>query len=270
MRLKAYTPFTSAGIQSAIAYKWNFLGFFFGQIFFTFVMFFLWRAVFRHTPGGLIGGFTFLDMTIYIFVANITGFLADTDASYVVGEEIVQGSISMRLIKPVSFNLSILFTELGQKLIIITLVAIPVFLGLEWFRYSQSGHLEFSIATFTIYLVSVSLSYLVMFFFDVCFGYLAFIFKNLWGINMLKFGVLNFLSGGMVPLGLLPMAIQRALTVLPFASMRYTPVMIYTGKYQGLMILSALGTQILWVLLLYGLSSLIWKLTERHLTIQGG
>jgi ABC-2 type transport system permease protein len=270
MKLKAYTPFTSAGIQSAIAYKWNFLGFFLGQLFFTFVMFFLWRAVFRYTPGGMIGGFTFLDMTLYIFVANITGFLADTEASYMVGEEIIQGSIAMRLIKPVSFNLSILFTELGQKLIIMILVALPVFCGLEWFRFSQSGSIEFSLGTFILYLVSVGLSYLVMFFFDICFGYLAFVFKNLWGINMLKFSVLNFLSGGMIPLGMLPLAVQRVLMLLPFASMRYTPVMIYTGKYQGFTILSALGTQFLWVLLLYSLSKFIWKLTEQHLTIQGG
>ncbi|MCA1951024.1 MAG: ABC-2 family transporter protein [Treponema sp.] len=270
MRLKAYTPFTSAGIQSAIAYKWNFLGFFFGQVFFTFVMFFLWRAVFRYSPGGSIGGFTFLDMTIYIFAANITGFLVDTEASYIVGEEIVQGSIAMRMIKPVSFNLSILFTELGQKLIIMLLVAIPVFAGLEWFRYAQTGLLQFSPATFALYLISVGLSYLVMFFFDVCFGYLAFIFKNLWGINMLKFGILNFLSGGMIPLGFLPQTVQRVLAFLPFGSMRYTPVMIYTGKYQGLMILSAMATQIFWAALLYGLSALIWRLTERHLTVQGG
>ncbi|WP_304244965.1 ABC-2 family transporter protein [Gracilinema caldarium] len=270
MRFKAYTPFTSAGIQSAIAYKWNFLGFFFGQIFFTFVMFFLWRAVFRYTPGGLIGGFTFLDMTLYIFAANITGFLTDTDASYVVGEEIVQGTIAMRLIKPVSFNLSILFTELGQKLIIISMVALPVFAGLEWYRFTQSGFIQFSLPTFLFYMISAGLSYLVMFFFDVCFGYLAFVFKNLWGINILKFGLLNFLSGGMIPLAFFPPMVQRVMGFLPFASMRYTPVMIYTEKYQGLMILSAMGTQILWVLLLYGLSRLIWKLTEQHLTVQGG
>ncbi|MFQ3547459.1 MAG: ABC-2 family transporter protein, partial [Termitinemataceae bacterium] len=206
----------------------------------------------------------------YIFAANITGYLADTDASYVVGEEIVQGSISMRLIKPVSFNLSILFTELGQKLIILFLVGIPVLAGLEWFRFSQVHQVQISAVTIVMYLMSAALSYLVMFFFDVCFGYLAFVFKNLWGINLLKFGILNFMSGGMIPLGFLPQWVQRVLDFSPFPSMRYTPVMIYTGKYQGLELLYALGIQVLWIFLLYGLSSLIWKVTEGYLTVQGG
>lgn len=270
MRLKAYLPFTSAGIQSAMAYKWNFLGFFFGEIFFTFVMYYLWKAVFVNTPGGIISGFSLLDMTVYIFVANITGFLAGTDASYAVGEEIIEGTISMRMIKPVSFNLSLLFTELGGKLITVLLILLPIFTGLEIFRYIQTGIIHFSPVNLGLYLVSTALSYLVMFFFDLCFGFLAFVLKNLWGFNLLKFGILNFLSGGMIPLIFFPLWARTVMDFLPFASMRYTPVMIYTGMFEGFRIVEALAIQLFWIGALYLLSSLIWRFTIRHLTVQGG
>ena len=270
MNIKAYLPFANAGVQSQLAYKWNFLGFFIGEIFFSFVLYYLWKAVFLHTAPGTINGFDILDMTVYIFVTNITGYLVGTDVAYAVGEEIVDGSIAMRIIKPVSYDMSLLVTELGGKAVLFCMILVPVFTGVELFRWSQAGAVMFSLPRFLTYLCSAGLSYLILFYFDLCFGFLAFALKNLWGINLLKASIIRFLSGGMIPLAFFPLWALGVLKFLPFASMSYTPVMIYTGMYGANETLQAVALQVFWIAALYGLSKFIWKVTINQLTVQGG
>lgn len=270
MRVKAYLPFVSAGIQSQLVYKWNFLGFFVGEIFFTFVMYYLWKAVFLHTETGIINGFTIIDMTVYIFVSNITQFLTGTDASYSIGEEIVEGSVSMRMIKPVSYDISLLFTEIGSKVVLLVLILIPVFTGIEVFRFVQTGVVSFSVIRLCVYLVSAALSYLILFYCDLCFGFLAFVLKNLWGFNLLKASIVRFLSGGMIPLVFFPAWALGVLQFFPFASMCYTPIMIYTGSWRFSQIFCALSLQVFWIFVFWAFSRIIWHLTVKRLTVQGG
>lgn len=270
MNAKAYLPFAGAGIQSSLAYKWNFLGFFIGEIFSSFVMYFLWRAVYAHSGGGAINGFSMMDMTVYIFVSNITGFLTFSDVSYAVGEEILDGSISMRLIKPVNYELSLIFQELGSKLVTFALVLVPVFACVEAYRFVATGAICFSAARFALYLASMTLSYFILFYFDLCFGFLAFAVKNLWGFNMLKGNIVGFLSGSIIPLAFYPGWALPILDFMPFASMGYTPVMIYTGMYDARMIALSIARQILWVAILWTASKIVWHATVKHLTVQGG
>lgn len=44
---KTYSPFSRAGVQSAMAYRANFIFFLIGEIFKCFVMYFIWKAVFN-------------------------------------------------------------------------------------------------------------------------------------------------------------------------------------------------------------------------------
>jgi ABC-2 type transport system permease protein len=132
------------------------------------------------------------------------------------------------------------------------------------------GGIRFDILTFLIYLLSCVLAYLVNFFFNICFGFLAFVVKYLWGANMMKACVVGFLSGTIIPLAFLPKPLETAFLILPFASLNYTPVMIYMGKYTGLEMLWYMGLQLFWVFAFWALSKLLWKLSVKRLCVQGG
>ena len=99
---------------------------------------------------------------------------------------------------------------------------------------------------------------------------IAFYVKNLWGIGILKNSIIGFLSGSRIPLAFMPNGLRICLEYLPFASMSYTPVMIYMGKYGVYEIIFRIGLQILWAVLLYGLSKLIWFGAIKKLCVQGG
>ena len=46
--------------------------------------------------------------------------------------------------------------------------------------------------------------------------------------------------------------------------------MIYIGRYSGLTLLYYLGLQLFWALAFWGLSKFLWRVSVKHLTVQGG
>ena len=267
---KTYLPFTRAGIQAAMAYRTNFIAFFFGSIVYCLVMYYIWRAVFNASGEGMMNGFTMTDMTVFLFITALTNFLTESDGSYDVGEEVRDGNIAMRLIKPVGFHSTFLFTEMGWKLLVFAMIFAPVVVGVEIYKYHAYGGFAFDIAKFLLYLLSLMMSYLFSFYMNVCFGFMAFFLKNLWGFNIIKSGILRFVSGAVVPLALMPDGLRQVLEWMPFSSLCYTPVMIYMGKYSGVEIALRLAIQLSWVIGFYLISKLILSAALRHVSVQGG
>ena len=223
---RRYKPFINAGVQELITYRVNFILYRIGDVMGAFVAFYLWKAVFDSSQESLIQGFSMADITLYIIMSFVTNLLTRSDSSFMIGEEVKDGSIIMRLLRPVHFAAS--------------------------------------------YLFSLTLAYLINFFFNICFGFSAFVFKNLWGSNLLKTSIVAFMSGSLIPLAFFPKVISDILSFLPFSSLIYTPVMIIVGKYDASQILQALLLQLFWLIVMVGLSQLIWKRVQSFITIQGG
>lgn len=218
----------------------------------------------------MINGFTMTDMTVFLFITALTNFLTDSDGSYDVGEEVKDGNIAMRLIKPVGFHSTFLFTEIGWKLLIFSMIFAPVVIGVEIYKFHAYGGFAFDITSFLLYLLSMVMSYLFSFYMNVCFGFMAFFLKNLWGFNIIKSGILRFVSGAVVPLALMPDGLRKVLEWMPFSSLCYTPVMIYMGKYSGGEIALHLAIQFGWVIGFYLISKFILSTALRHVSVQGG
>ena len=68
----------------------------------------------------------------------------------------------------------------------------------------------------------------------------------------------------------MPDALRIVLTYLPFASLSYTPVMIYMGIYTGSQIAFSMVLQIFWLVFFVVVSKLLWKSAMKHLCLQGG
>ena len=269
-RLRTYLPFVNAGIQEVATYRVNWIFFMLGNALACFVSYFIWAAVYGSGGGGAINGFTLPQMIVYIVLMFLTGTIIASDGAYVVGEEIRDGTIAMRLIKPVSYNATFLFQELGNKLPTEIAIAAPMIITVEIIRTVLSGSLQFNALSLLLYILSCVLAYLINFYFNICFGFIAFVIKYLWGANMMKNVVIGFLSGTVIPLSFLPGVMERVFLLLPFASLNYTPVMIYMGVYQGTELLYYIGLQVFWALFFFGLSKLLWVVSVRRLSVQGG
>ena len=267
---RTYKPFTRAGMQELIAYRANFICFLIGEIMSAFIMYFVWKAVFLSTDSETFMGFTMEDMVVYLFITFLTGYLTYSDGAFSVGEEIVDGSIAMRMIKPCSFEMCFLFQELGNRIVSAAMIFVPIVAGVEIYRYAVSGVFRLQIGFFLLYIVSLLIAYMISFYFNVCYGFMAFFFKNLWGTTLIKETVVGFLSGAVIPLAFLPSGLAAVLNFLPFASLSYTPVMIYMGMYSYGEIAWRIGLQLFWLLVMYGISKLVWRSAVKHLAVQGG
>jgi len=183
---RRYKPFINAGVQELITYRVNFILYRIGDVMGAFVAFYLWKAVFDSSQDSLIQGFSMADITLYIIMSFVTNLLTRSDGSFMIGEEVKDGSIIMRLLRPVHFAASYLFTELGSKWLIFISVGLP-FLSVIVLMKILSGQGIVEVLGLTVlYLFSLTLAYLINFFFNICFGFSAFVFKNLWGSNLLK------------------------------------------------------------------------------------
>lgn len=269
-RRRVFFPLIRAGMERMSAYRLNFLAYFIGNLMYCFIMYFIWKTVFSYSGSSSFMNFSMADMVTYLFITNLTGYMTFTSATQDIGESIKDGSFSMLMIKPISFETYELFQEIGNKVIIAALLMTPIVIGVEWYRSDLAGKVMFSFAYFVIYLFSLCLSYLLSFYFSMCVGFLAFFLKNIWGFSLLKTNLVNFFSGAVIPIAFMPQWAQNILYCLPFASLSYTPVMIYMGKYGALQTALSLFLQAFWALAFWALSKLVWLISLKHVTVQGG
>lgn len=267
--LRIYKPFTRAGLLEMVAYRVNFTFFLLGEIMRCFVMFFVWKAVFDSSAESTIFGFTYDNMVVYIFITFLSGYITYSDGSYAVGKEILDGSIAMRMIKPVDFDMCFLFQELGGKFLQLLIVFLPITVGVEAYRWIANGAFMLNVPMFFLYILSLLLAYGINFFFNVIYGFLAFYLKNLWGTGIIKEVIVSFLSGATVPLAFMG-ALGDVLGYLPFASLSYTPVMIYMGMYDVPQIIFYMGLQFLWLVIFAVTSKLILRGAMKRLVVHGG
>ena len=93
---------------------------------------------------------------------------------------------------------------------------------------------------------------------------------NIWGFSILKTSIIKFFSGSLIPLAFFPEIVRNIFEQLPFASLVYTPVMIYMGKLKGIDLAFAFGKQIAWIIVFVVIAKLMWRLAEKRLAVQGG
>ena len=168
-KLKIYLPFVSAGMQEVATYRVNWIFYMLGNVMTCGVSYFIWKAVYASGGSGAISGFTMPQMVVYIVMMFLTNTIIASDVSYVIGEEVRDGAIAMRLLKPVSYNATFLFQEIGNKLFTEFILAVPLVPAAELIRFAFYGSVQFNPLAFVLFLLSATLAYLMNFFFNICF-----------------------------------------------------------------------------------------------------
>lgn len=269
-RLKLYWPFSKGVIQTIMSYRINFFMFVFGNLMKTFVIYYLWKAVFLSSSTNNLNGFTLNDMIIYIFMSSLTAGTIGTGTEQDIGQEVRDGSIAVNLIKPINYKIRMFFISIGSLIYQFMFVLVPVWLGLLAVRYFTVGELPPDIWTIALYFFSITLGFIVSYFMNFCFGLLSFYVTNMWGLSHLKEAVLLFFSGQLIPIAFFPELMQKIIQFFPFSSLNYIPVMVYLKKLTGLALIQALGIQLLWIAILYLLSLWLWNKAINKLVILGG
>lgn len=267
-KLKMYLPFTFNTFQMLLSYKANVIIFMMGEWLMLLVSFFLWKAIFSSSPDQILNGFTLEEMYAYIMFSFLTGLMTSVDISFDISREVKDGTIAINLIRPISYEMRMLFQALGGVLYNFIVIFIAAFLVVNVLLYQTTGTLY--IQQLPLFALSLSIGLLINFYFSYTFGLLSFKLTNMWGVSQIMGALSQLLSGALIPLVFFPDLVQKIIQVLPFSSIIYTPVMIYLGKLSGMDVAYFILLQLFWLLVMVMLSRTVWKAVVKSLTILGG
>lgn len=90
------------------------------------------------------------------------------------------------------------------------------------------------------------------------------------GLRMVTVSMVEFFSGGVIPLPFFPDGVREVFEMLPFASMQNVPLRIYSGDLQGSEMYRAILLQIFWLCTLIAVGKVLDTLAMKKITVQGG
>lgn len=266
-KIKRYSAFFLAELEKAMAYRFSFFTSLLADVVKTLVMYAVWVAVYQQRS--TIAGFSFPMMVTYLFVSqtisNIYAF--KNDASRSVARQIRKGTIIFDLLRPVHYVSARLSENLGQTVlqVFFSFLMLVIF-GLIIPEIAAPA----SWLCFALFLLSLVIGYFIMFSVCLISGLLSFWLMNNWGLRNVRMAIVSFFSGAMVPLSMLPKWMQAVLNFLPFKDIIYTPTMIYMGQYSTGQMWTKLVIQLLWALIMWGLTEWLFSKAIHHISVNGG
>lgn len=268
MKISCYSPFIANTVKRNMAYRGAFFIRLVSRFFTVLVTYYLWRAIFQSSMTLEIQGFTFEEMKVYITINFLTGIITGISGPTAlnIAGDVTDGSISIQLIRPISYRLIKLSENMGDLAGNFLFQVIPFFLFFMVTGFAGKP----AVMNLVLYFVSVFLGFLCMFYFGFLFGLFSFYTTYFFGLNMAMSAVLQFFSGALIPLSFFPDNMERIIRLLPFASMNYTPLMLYIGKMSLTESRNAIIQQVVWIIFFYLAGRAMWYFSIKKLTILGG
>jgi ABC-2 type transport system permease protein len=263
--MKPYLAHIKGVYMSQIVYRSGFIFTALGNLLYIALVYFLWSSIYG--TSSVIHGLTFSQTFVYLAFASSMFILFKTYSDWILSRRILDGSIIVDLFRPIDFQLQLLSRAAGFALANFTIVTLPslavVMLVVGSALPIGIGWLFFPIALVLAFCLSFTLDYVV--------GLSSFYTASLWGISMTKEIIVTLLSGALVPLQFFPEAVQQVLRFLPFQAIYNIPVMLITQPNLGVGdYLQMLAVQMVWLVVLWGLSRLFFNKAIRVLTVAGG
>lgn len=216
------------------------------------VMLAAWLAL---DQGGPVGSFAPRDFVAYylaaIFVRQMTGvwILWDMD------QQIRQGEFSTLLLRPVNPLHHWAVAAMGSKWLRFVLLA-PT-LGVA--AYVLGARYAFDLATITLFVFALVNAWLLSFLVQYVNGLLAFWITQATAVFDVWFGLWSLFGGYLIPLALMPAAVQRVAFWLPFRYQLAVPLEIILGRLQGADLWVGLGMQWAWIGVMLALYRVLWQ-----------
>jgi len=228
------------------------------------VFVYFWRAVYAGTA--TLGGLPLSQTISYILLARLLSPLVETRTIFFFGFMIRQGQIAVELTRPLDMQLRIM-VETFAELLVFLVQRLPLFL-LAWLFFGM--RLPTNPALWAVFFISLVLGQGVIFLFDWMFACLAFYVTETWGLSVVRVGVGSFFSGALLPLAMMPGWLQNIAAAMPFAQALSVPVSFLSGISTVADAPRLWLIQIAWLLALLLLSRIVFIISVRKVTVQGG
>lgn len=265
--MKLFISFCKQQYYSLTAYRTSF----WMTIFNTFIRIYaysmLWMALYRQNSS--VFGVGLSQMLIYstASIALSQAFTWWSGPHIYVESYVKNGKIILDLLKPVDFEHLLFFRGLSETLINFCFYTIPTFLLASIILKVKIFN---SLMQLLLFMIAVSLGYLILFLLNYLLALLSFVTLDLDGYLHAYHGIIAFCSGQVVPLWLYPSMLRKIIDVLPFKGVFYIPLSVLIGDIKGIEFVNAVFYQIFWIFILFIIGRIAWNSILKKIVIQGG
>ena len=244
-RLNKYKQVFITTWENGFIYRLNFIMWRVRMILQLLAIFFLWNAVLKNSPNAF--GYDAPTFLTYIFGSSFVRAIVFSNKSTGVQSDIGSGDLNNHLIRPINYFgywfsqdladklLNILFSvlEIGFLLLILKPPLIPPASLFHAFMFA----------------ISVVLALIMWFYFSMIIGLSTFWMPegNGWPQRFFVYVLLEFFSGGLFPLDILPNTLRSVITNLPTAYLLNHPMQIYLGRIPQSGTFQVLFMMIIWI-----------------------
>jgi ABC-2 type transport system permease protein len=265
-QLRSCLEFSRIGFVNTLAFRLRYYTGIVTYLINVTVYYFIWKALYAAEPN-FATGFNFGQMVTYVAVGWVIRSVYFNNIDQNMASEILEGGISLSLLKPVSVQTMQIGRALGEaafRLVMLTLpAAIVISLVFPVQAPASAAHLvAFGASLAGSIALTGALNFIV--------GTFAIRMKSILGLLRAKYYVQELLSGLLIPMTMFPKSVETVLSYLPFQHIAYTPLLLYLGKLNGWEIALALLVQYFWTVALLAFGAWFWKVMVRSITIHGG
>lgn len=225
---------------------------------------FVWLAIYNN--GKQILGMTFEQVTTYYVLVVSLSPIINWGVNEIMGHAIREGQVLRELLNPISYISYYFGIRIGE-LIESTIVGVLTFaICSVLFKILLPN----GILNFLLFVIIVFLAVVVVYFFELIVGMIAFYTNSIWGIEIFKRSILSIFSGMIAPITLFPEVLQKIANILPFKDCIYTPISIYLGELSYSESYQVILKQCIWIAVLYIIAKILFNKAVKNITVNGG
>jgi ABC-2 type transport system permease protein len=265
--LRALPTLLRVGLAEAIAYRAEMLVWVLSTTM-PFVMWVMWSAVAQVSPvvgqsGKAYGAGAF---TAYFLCTFIVRQIVSSWASWEMNFEVRQGTLSMRLLRPIHPIISYAMGHLAAlplRFAVATPVAVALVLT-SWSQLPQNWQI------WALWVPCMIGAWLVAFLSNIAVGTLCFFMESSLKVMEVWLACLMVFSGYLIPLDLFPPVLRTVAEVLPFRYQIGLPVEVMTGQYTAGEAARLIGIQWAWAFALLVIALASWRAGVKRFQAFGG
>lgn len=219
------------------------------------VLYFLWSVVFSGTDE--LFGYTKATILTYVLGTSLIRSMVLSSRSVDVAGEISQGILTNFLLRPISYITYWFTRDIADKAL--NLIFSVVEIGLIVWFLKPPLIIQKDPTLILSFLVVAILALVLYFLVSFLLSLTGFWFREVWAPRFLAMTVIEFLSGGVFPLDILPPSVFSLVRILPFSYLIFFPLKVYLGQVGLFEILSGVLVLIGWILVTFVAIRYVWE-----------
>lgn len=224
----------------------------------------VWKITFTHMHATNIGGYTLPDMLWYLALTEAI-LMSEVRVAPLIDEDVRTGAIAVQLVRPLSYPLYRLFSNLGERTVRFAVTGFAAWLIAALFagipQHLATGALFLALALPGAFVLHF-LGYLLV-------GLAAFWLEDTAGLTLIYSRLVMILGGMLLPLELFPKGVQPLLHALPFGNIVCGPARLLVHP-DPVTLAALLVNQLLWIGVLSLAAATVYNKALHRIALNGG